>query len=338
MEPYYIFNKKLFVEKLQSYKKNFRVFYPCKVNSSDNVIRAVIESECGFEVDSIQMARHLVNTYLVNPTHILFNGLIRSKDTIKQAVDLGITFFAVDTMDSLKEFENVGNHNLSFIVRVSINSLINEMINPIEKWGATLLEAKIIAEYIKQSKFLSLVGFSFYYPQEFKTIQRIRSSIKKIIELSREYCKLTIDIGGGIDLDEVDEIIRDMPKEFDYIIEPGRHLVGDCFDLVCDIIDYKKVNNNLLVFLNVGIYSGFIDVVIKKHLFVIEPLKEDISECELCYLCGNTSDISDVLGKYSLPVDTIEKKEKLIIRNCGAYCMQMYTKFSGHKPCIIKEI
>ncbi len=337
MHPYYIFDKNIFVQKLHKYNSRFDVFYPCKVNSTDNILRIVKEFGCGFEVDSLRMIEKLINEHSIKPEKILYNGLIRSEYDIKKAIEYGIRFFAIDTMHSLKFFEQIEYANVSFLIRISINSLLETSLNPLEKWGCTTSEAKAMADYIYTSNRFSLKGFSFYFPQEVKTIERIKEAIIKIVQIANGYENVTIDLGGGIDLDELDEITTMLPEQFNYMIEPGRHLVGDCFDLVCNILDYKNMNGRTLVFLDVGIYSGLIDVVIKKHVFKIEPLESNDGEKQLCYLCGCTSDISDIFGQYVLPTETIFKKEKLVIRNCGAYCLQMYMEFSEHEKPTIKE-
>lgn len=338
MKPYFIFYKQKFTNRLREYKKHFKIFYPCKVNSTSNIINLVKNEDCGFEVDSIHMVEKLIKNYDVNPQKILYNGLIRSKKAIKRAVELGVRLFSIDTFESIKEFKPYQQNSLSFLVRVSINSLMGADVNKFEKWGATISQAKEIADYISKSEYYALEGFSFYFPKECKTMERISKALCEVSKLASSYDNVTLDIGGGISIDEARDIALQLPKPFNYIIEPGRHLVGDCFDLVCNIIDYKKINGKTLVFLDVGIYSGFIDVIIKDHFFEIEALEDMDCERIQCFVCGNTSDISDVLGQYNLPIKTIVSKSKVIIKGCGAYCPQMHMPFCEHKIFNVYEI
>ena len=337
MRPYYIFDKSKLVHNISVFKKNFKVYYPCKVNSFSEVIKTVDEMECGFEADSIFTITKLVREFDINPDKILYNGLVRSKEDIQEALELGIKFFAVDNMNSLKQIQSLGYVGLYFLIRISINSLTDSTLNSLEKWGATLSDAMILADYITSSNESTLKGFSFYFPKEFKTLKHIQSSIEKITGLAEKYTNITIDIGGGIDINEIEDIVSILPEHYDYIIEPGRHLVGNCFDLVCNIIDFKENNEKILVFLDVGIYSGLIDVIVKGYSFSVEALDNDYGEKVLCHLCGCTSDISDCLGQYWLPINTIRQKGKLVINNCGAYCPQMHMDFAERPKCKVEN-
>lgn len=338
--PYYSFDKQKFLAGLRAYSSCFDVFYPCKVNSCDLIIEAVNNSESCFEVDSIELIKHLVINKGINPNKILYNFLIRSESDIKTALDLGVSMFAIDDLNAVLEMEQF-DISVEYIVRVSIKEFlhIDELSGFIDKWGNSVREIKKIISYINQYSKGKVKGISFYYPQEYNTYERIIKTIDTIIKefncAERKYC---IDIGGGISESEAVQIYhRYQNQGIKFIIEPGRHLIGDCLNLICSIIDVRIRGGKKYVFLDVGVYSGLADCIIKNHKFEVD-FGVDSFETEEVMLCGCTSDISDVLGIYRAPKQAIKKGTQLTIKNCGAYCIEFYMNFSGHKPLKIMEL
>ena len=308
--------------------RNYTVYYPCKVNSAKEVVAVINACGSSFETDSIEMITHLLGQGIC-PNKILYNYLVRSSDSIEKAVSFGVDNFAVDCKgDALKILKC--SPNAKFIVRVSINALTPHVVEAYtdDKWGADLGEARAIADCIL-SHGGKLIGYSFYYPKEFNTVDRIFIAIKRLVDEFGE--NITIDIGGGISVADADEIAEKFPSlRGRLIMEPGRHLVGDVFDCRCSVIDVKERRGRKYVFLNVGIYSGFIDAVLKKHRFEIVTELDYDGELEEVVVCGCTSDISDTFGTYRLPSSALKEGVTLVIKNCGAYCPEMYTRFAGN--------
>ena len=331
-----IFDKKRFSEKLKSYHELFEIYYPCKVNSSQEIISCINEVGDFFETDSLEMIHYLIKDFHVSPDRILYNYLIRSKEQIYEAVELGVRRFAVDSMDNVEQIEEYGKDFL-YLIRLSIKNILAQEFNGklFDKWGTDIDSAHKIVEYIKTRTGSDLLGISFYYPKEYNTYDRLLKTIEIIKD---EFCyleDLSIDVGGGISLEQANRIAYTFKgQNIKFLIEPGRHLVGDCFNCICRVVDVKERFGKKYAFLDVGIYSGFIDTILKNHRFefsLVEEHSKPVGLTEEIVLCGCTSDISDTFGIYEFPVGTINQGTHLSINNCGAYCPEMYMRFAGHQ-------
>jgi diaminopimelate decarboxylase len=146
-----------------------------------------------------------------------------------------------------------------------------------------------------------------------------------------------IDIGGGINIDTLERLsalLKDVLSSVGakrIIIEPGRHLVDPCIEMSVSIIAIKEVFNNRLIFINSGIYSGLLDVILKQKRFeIIDPNHSEHSILKDTIICGSSSDVSDMIGVYMIRND-IKVGDRLIIKNCGAYSAVMQTNFYGRK-------
>lgn len=339
---YYEFNENKFKTTYTEYELFANIYYPCKVNCERTLIDFINSNNGNFEVDSISMIRYLIEDCKVSPDKILYNYLRRNPSNIRYAVSYGLKLFAVDSLDSIKEIELI-DQNAQFIVRISIKSLLNLEKSTcliFDKWGTSIENANTLVEFIRTKKTTKFVGFSFYFPQEYNTLNNIEIALSRILENFKYFEGYFIDIGGGISAANLKKISDKHPEiSGRLIVEPGRHLVGDCFDMLCEIVGiHNDIDGNCYVFLNVGIYSGFIDVIVKNHRFDIQPEEMSNSNKKQYVVCGCTSDISDQFGIYTFPENTVKVGALFRIKNCGAYCMQMHMEFAGHDKCEIKNI
>ena len=329
MIPFYRFYPDRLKANLDAYIRDYTVYYPCKVNSEGEVIDIVYAAGACFETDSVDMIARLVEKG-IPAGRILYNYLVRTDENIADVVAFGVRDFAVDDATDVGRIVAVCP-DARFLIRVSISALTPDIItDPTQdKWGADFDGVTRIADAVGAVG-CDIIGYSFYYPKEFSTVERISSAIETLLD--RYGNDVVIDVGGGISTDDAGRIADTFRGRCGgFIIEPGRHLVGDTFDCVCGIVDVKSRNGRRYVFLNVGIYSGFIDAVLKKHDFEIVLDGASNGECETVVVCGCTSDISDTFGVYSLPRDLLVSGATAIIKNCGAYCLEMHTRFAGNR-------
>lgn len=345
MTPYYIFNQVLLEQKLRQYLMNYTVFYPCKVNSVERVLKTIESLGGCFEADSIEMVKRLVNKENIQPDRILYNSLIKTDKEVQQAIDLGITRFAVDSMTDVEQIEKK-NAEAKYFVRISIKDLLPDIFDNefVDKWGTTVLNARTIVNYIKTHTKNQILGLSFYFPQEYNNIGRIIRCLEVINDEFSDLDAYSIDVGGGISPEESMQLYSACKSicgnAVKLVIEPGRHLVGDCFDLCCEIIDVRDTGEKKYLFLNVGIYSGFIDVLIKNQRFEMDlcGVSGEAGKRSNYLVCGCTSDISDCFGEYTFTDKEIKKGARLLVKRCGAYCPEMYMRFSGRKVKIKMEL
>lgn len=334
MSAKYIIHKQKLIEQVKFFGENADVYYPVKANSDKKVLEILDSFVKGYEVDSFFHLRDLIKKHHVEPQRIIYSSPIKDIQTIAGVIKLGVRRIVVDNLTDFYSIVEIANdRQIEFIIRVDISEFIATK-GLMLKWGASVTE---ICELKKQisSGIHKFLGLSFYLPQEVNNNANFCSLLSNLEQrIGFNDCEI-LDIGGGIaatDLEAVVQKIKAMPtlSNVGLIIEPGRHLLDPCIDMLVEITAIRIKQGKKLMFINSSIYNGLLDVIIKGKKFKIEPIKEDTSSYEEYIICGSSADISDILGEYKLPKN-MQVGDKLRILNCGAYCSEMATMFCKNK-------
>lgn len=331
-------NRQNLIRTVKGYSVNAQVYYPYKANTNRQVIKILDPLIAGYEVASIYHLINLVTKIKVESQRILYSAPIKSNPQIKKALSLKVKNFVIDNINELERIICLaGNTPLNIILRVDISDFINAQ-QSVFKWGASIKEILDMKKLLTKSGH-HYMGLSFYIPQEVDSVNNFVAVIDGIAkEIGIYDCKV-IDIGGGISSADVEMVITRIKSKYEFgnigfIVEPGRHLLNPNIDLVVKIIDIREKQGQKLVFIDSGIYSGLMDAVIKNRRFEISYIgnkKRQLDEkVEQCLLCGDSSDISDVLGLYELPIN-IKVGDELRVSGCGSYCSELDTDFCKNK-------
>lgn len=330
--PYYLFDRERFKELLQVYQQMGDVYYPIKANDDDLIVDTAISLSCCFEVDSIEHIDHLINTKNVDASRILYSYPIREEKDIIEAARLGIKKFVVDSKD---EYTLITKHldDGAFFVRLNAVGILGSDLPPHKnKWGLSISKAKELIDRIRNDE-KKVLGISFYLFEDIAKPKSLKVFLEKIcIGLSGMHIE-HLNIGGGFSVQKLAEVknLFDQTKSAigadRIIIEPGKPLLDPCIDMVVSVMAIKRVGASKLVFINAGIYSGLIDVIVKERHFEICDLSAKSGDKkETTLVCGSSSDVSDFLGEYELRSD-LTVRDQLIIKECGGYSTVMQTNF-----------
>jgi ornithine decarboxylase len=344
--PYYQFNQTLLAELLESYQSYGNIFFPIKANDSAPLIEYISQSDCGFEVDSLEHAHLLIDKYNVAPDLIIYSHLVRSRKDIREAANLGIKLFVVDTEEDMDRIDEVVS-SPKYFLRINVNSMLNLLPPEKDKWGFEVEKAIAIFDAVRNIS-NKIWGVSFYLSAEINTVQNVATVLNNLSSAFSNSGLSALNIGGGISISMLKQLRPLLNATLEstgiekLVIEPGRHLLDPCFDLITSVLATRDIKGTRFLFIDSGIYFGLIDVIIKNKRFSIED------ECEFAnsptlreyIICGASSDVSDVLGKYQLR-ENISVGDKLRIRGCGAYSSVMQTHFYGKLPnrtAIVNEL
>lgn len=330
--PYYLFNEKRFATILETYQQIGDVYYPVKANDDDLIVEAAIKNSCCFEVDSIAHIRMLVNEKGVDASRILYSYPIREEKDIKEAVILGIKKFVVDSIDEYVKINRYLDDG-EFLIRLNVVDILGSDLPPHKnKWGLSVQDAQRLIKKINYDG-KPVLGISFYLFEDIAKPKMLKLILKKVSKEFAGFSLKCLNIGGGFSAQELAEfknLIDDTRLNIGaerIIVEPGRFLLNPCIDMIVSVIAIKKVGASRLVFINAGIYSGLIDVVIKGRRFdICDFEKESIGNYESTLVCGDSSDVSDFLGEYELR-SNLKVRDQLMIKECGSYSNVMQTNF-----------
>lgn len=331
--PYYIFNEKKFQELILKYKHFGEVFYPIKANDNSLIIERIIREDCSFEVDSIEHIKLLIKKYKVHPDKIIYSFPLKKSYHIVTASKLGVTKFVVDCME---EYNNIHIHakNAVYLLRINANSVVGGLNSMQDKWGFSVSDIEEAYRTIIANKD-KVLGISFYLSAEINNLENF-VRVFNAIEASNIRNIEVIDIGGGVSVEmlkKLDDKLLAFRQRVGFThlyIEPGRNLLDPCIDFVVSVIARRPANDGKnFLFIDAGIYNGLLDVIIKKKHFDIVEEGVNAKKSSF-YVCGFSSDVSDLIGEYELNSD-IKVGDKLTFKNCGAYSAVMSTRFYANK-------
>jgi diaminopimelate decarboxylase len=339
--PYYVFDRELFSGSVREYSKYGKVFFPVKANDHGLIISEILKENCGFEVDSIEHIEKLIR-HGASAKDLSYSFPIREETDIRRALKKGVGLFVIDSVEEYQKITRVSS-TANFVVRINVLDVLDGKLPPEQnKWGLSIREATNLISTIRHNK-QNLAGISFYITSELD-----RDGAFEIVldAIGSSFVNLGVDfvnIGGGISRDRLKtiaprlETVKKSVGAKHIVIEPGRHLLDPCIDMIVSVVSIRQMAGNRLVFINSGIYSGLLDAVVKSRKYAVVDQRGSASAFSSAYICGSSSDISDTLGVYDLRTN-LAIGDTLIIKGCGAYSAVMQTHFCGkdHVHMVLK--
>ena len=336
--PYLIFKEKIleenyrkFEELCDKYLKDYIISYSVKTNSFDNLINKLDELGSNFEVASMEEIIKVPKKFIV------FNGSCKTKEELKKAIS-GNFLINADSKSEIDKIINLINGDkLEIGLRVSLKN---------EKFGFEKDKILEIIDYCIKNN-LKVVGLSFHsgtqvtlknYEDFIKEIENIVDKIKNKIDLKY------LDFGGGfpdkyqlknlnVSLEYYFKLMSNLRKfNVKIILEPGRILVSDVFDLITKVNVIKNKDGKTYAIINVGInFLGKMSMTNYKFEKVEDKEKNEKKEYILAgpLLFGN-----DIIGKF---YGYLEEGDLIKISNVGAYCYNLAWEISYKKPKVFVE-
>jgi diaminopimelate decarboxylase len=340
--PYFVFKPKVLeknyheFEKLcEKHLKKYLIAYSVKTNTSYEVIEKLSELGSNFEVASLEEIKKTPHKSKV------FNGPCKTKEELKLAIKQKflINVDSRSELDKIAEILNGERFNIG--LRIAIKD---------SKFG---FQPKDLAEIIRyaQVKNLNIIAVQLHSGtqknlDEFKENLEIAESLIKKLNLKLKY----IDIGSGfpdkiqlknlgLSLEDYFVRLKKLSSEFDVtiILEPGRVLVADAFELITKVHCIKENFDKTYAILDVGI-NILQKITLSSYKFtkIIDRTKVQESEVQAhkneYILAGPLLFSNDTFGKY---VGNLKEGDKIRIENVGAYCYNLAWEISYKKPKII---
>ena len=340
--PCYLFNKNKFHEIFKHFASFGQVYYPVKANDRREILNEINILNGYYEVDNIYHINLLLHDIKVSPRKIQFSIPVKIEDEIKTAIKMGVRQFVIDSIEEYQKIKKYSN-GLSYIIRISLKSLLNFSNKLYMKWGMPINEITNVKEIIEKDN-NNFLGVSFYIPKEFYSANnffKVLNVLKK--QFSNTYFEI-LNIGGGLDnslsfkfktyLEDTKSALRAKTL----ILEPGRNLLNPCIDLLVSVVGVRRRFDLTWVYLDAGIYSGLLDKKLLDRKYEIIPINaRKTVKPKVFHFAGPTSDHIDYIGKYTFTYD-IQEGNKLLIKECGAYSDVFKTHFNGIRKISFRTI
>lgn len=352
--PYYVYDFNYITNQYEELKSAFRarkslIAYAVKANSNLSLIKHLANLGAGADCVSIGEVKRALKVGI--PSYkIIFSGVGKIDDEIRQALELDILMINVESDAELQRVEIIAKE-LGKVARISIrvNPNIDPKTHPYistglheNKFGVDIDTAKRMYIQCKNSDFLDPVGIHCHIGSQLTELQPIKEAVKIVADLVRNLKAIKIelsfiDIGGGLGIIYKDEKLIDTYEyaqsiletmfglDITIICEPGRFIVGNSGIFVTKVL-YEKINGNKRFVIVDGAMNDLIRPALYNAYHRIEVLNDnqDFSDCNLV---GPVCESGDFFAK-NIQLPKTEHNDLVAIYSAGAYGFTMSSNYN----------
>jgi diaminopimelate decarboxylase len=357
--PAYVYSKDAIIKNAKSYVDSFTnstslACFAVKSLSNLSILKIIKDSGCGFDIVSGGELQRVLSVG-ADPQKIIFSGVGKSEEEIKEAIENKILSFNVESVSELYKIENIAKEldaiaSISIRINPDIDSGGHDYITTGrkgDKFGISSTEDILsLCKHASSSSNLKLVGLACHIGSQIMSLDGYEKSANKVFELADKLLELGIsleflDMGGGLGVSYENEnppspkeLIALLENKFlerneRLILEPGRSISANTGVLLTKV-EFTKEN-----FLIVdAAMNDLLRPALYKAVHTISNLKGDQKNLKRWNVVGPVCESSDFLGK-NVELEAVEG-DILAIRNVGAYGFVMASNYNSRlRPCEI---
>ncbi len=352
--PLYIYDFKYMKERYNELKEAFKgrkslLAFAIKSNSNLSVIKHFASMGSGADCVSIGEVRRAFLAGVPN-YKIIFSGVGKSDDEIKEAIEKDILYINVESEAELARVELIAKElHVKARISIRVNPNIDPKTHPYistglhdNKFGVDLDSAKRMYIKANNSDHLDPIGIHFHIGSQLTELEPIKESAIIVADLVRSLASLKIelkffDVGGGLGVVYKDETTID---PYDYaqailstlsgldltiVCEPGRFLSANAGYFLTKVL-YEKHNGSKRFVIVDGAMNDLLRPSLYKAYHKIEAVAKS-GELSSADVVGPVCESGDFFAKdYMLP--KLEHNDLLVIHSAGAYGFGMGSNYN----------
>ncbi|MDY0121951.1 MAG: diaminopimelate decarboxylase [Sulfurimonas sp.] len=353
--PLYVYDFDYMSAQYEALKEAFKgrksiLAYAVKANSNLSVVKHFAGLGSGADCVSIGEVRRALLAGIA-PYKIIFSGVGKSDDEIREAIQSDILYINVESEAELLRVELIAKE-LGAISRISIrvNPNIDPKTHPYistglhdNKFGVDIQSAKRMYILAKNSEHLDPVGIHFHIGSQLTELDPIREAAEIVADMVRSLQVIDIelkffDIGGGLGVVYNDETTI---APYDYaqailgtlrgldltvICEPGRFLTANAGYFLTKVL-YEKQNGAKKFVVVDGAMNDLLRPSLYNAYHKIEALTSKESQPRAVDVVGPVCESGDFLAK-NIMLPELEHNDLLVVHSAGAYGFGMGSNYN----------
>jgi len=352
--PCYVYSRRALVETYRAFDAAFAardhlVCYAVKANSTLAVLNLLARLGSGFDIVSGgELARVIAAGG--DPRKVVFSGVGKTAEEMRQALAAGILCFNVESAGELDRLETVAAQaGVTAAVSLRVNPDVDPRTHPYiatglkqNKFGIPYADALALYLRARSLRHLALAGIGCHIGSQLTEVAPFVAALERVLQLAdrlrAEGIPLAhVDVGGGLGIryrDEAPPAVSDYARALmsglgnramKLLLEPGRALVGHA-GLLLTRVEYLKhgAERNFAVvdaamndLLRPALYDAWHEVI---------PVKAG-SGNTLYEIVGPVCETGDFLA-HARPL-ALKEGEYLAIMAAGAYGMSMSSNYNS---------
>lgn len=327
------------------------ICYAVKANSNIGLLNCLAKQGSGFDIVSLGEL-HRVLAAGGDVKKIVFSGVGKSELDIRNALDVGISCFNIESAPELDKIQAIAKRlNKIASISIRVNPDVDAKTHPyistglkIHKFGVDIENAIKMYQHAQSLSHIKIHGIDCHIGSQITTLEPFLQALDQVLNLIDQLKKINIEIthlnlGGGLGVRYHDETPPDVQtycaaivkhlngRPIKLILEPGRALVANTGVLLTKLEYIKQgiekkfaiVDAAMNDLVRPSLYDAW-------HTLLPVTVHQDIGE-----------DIYDVVGPVCETGDFIAKQRALKIKDndliaimsAGAYGFSMSSNYNS---------
>lgn len=356
--PLFVYSQQAMLDALAAYQRGLAgrehlICYAMKANSNLAVLRTLVQAGCGLDIVSGgEMARALAAG--VAPAKIIFSGVGKTRQEMRDALGAGIGCFNVESTAELDVLDEVAREmGLRAPVSIRVNPNVDAKTHPYistglkdNKFGIAHEDVLRTYRHAASCSGLQVLGIDCHIGSQITETAPYLEAMDRVLDLveSIEAAGVPIhhlDFGGGLGIDyrgdtppAADALWQQLLARIDarghghrkIVIEPGRSLVGNAGVCVTEVVFEKPGEHKNFLIVDAAMndlprpamYQAFHQIV---------PLRQDSARTAHTWdVVGPVCESGDWLGRERELA--VQAGDRLAVLSAGAYCMSMASNYN----------
>jgi diaminopimelate decarboxylase len=355
--PVFAYSKASMLSALAAYQRGFegrkvQICYAMKANSNLAVLQVFAKAGCGFDIVSAgELARVLAAGG--EPSKIIFSGVGKTRAEMKQALELSIGCFNVESEAELEVLNEVA---LSLGKKAPVSLRVNPNVDPKthpyistglkgNKFGVAHESALHTYQRAAQLKGLSVVGIDCHIGSQITEATPYLDAMDRVLDLVADIEAAGIpihhiDFGGGLGIDyngdtppAADLLWQQLFAKLDargygkrqFMIEPGRSLVGNAGVCLSEVVFMKPGEQKNFCIIDAAM-NDLPRPAMYQAFHQILPVTPRAGEGTLVDVVGPVCESGDWIGRDRTL--NVQAGDTLAVLSAGAYCMSMSSNYN----------
>jgi diaminopimelate decarboxylase len=357
--PAYVYSSAALLDRYHAYDRAFAdlphlICYAVKANANLGVISTLARAGAGADIVSGGELYRALRAG-VPPRKIIFSGVGKTRDEMRDALKAEILMFNVESVSELHTLDEVTR---AMGARAPVALRVNPDVDPethpyiatglkSAKFGIPIADAHRTYDLATSLPGIEVVGVQMHIGSQLTKTAPFRDSVARVASLAKHLREsgiaiALVDIGGGLGIRYRDEVV---PTQAEYaetlvailrelgqvtvVLEPGRSIVGNAGVLLTRVL-YRKVTPDKTFVVIDAAMNDLIRPAFYDAYHEIRPVdqKRTTASPETVDVVGPICESGDFLAK-GRDLPRVEEGDLLAIMSAGAYGFAMASNYNA---------
>jgi len=343
--PAYVYSRAALLESYGAYDHAFKdvphlVCYSIKANSNLAVIATLARAGAGADIVSGGELHRALRAG-VSPKRIIFSGVGKTRDEMRDALKAEILLFNVESVGELRALDEVARE---MGTRAPVALRVNPDVDPqthryiatglkSAKFGIPYTQALTAYEEAARLPGLQVVGADMHIGSQLTKTSPLGDAVARVAALVKQRRErrieiTTIDVGGGLGIRYHDETPPSHAEYATVLLEPGRSIVGNAGALLTRVLYHKQTDAKTFVVVDAAM-NDLVRPAFYDSYHAIVPVIEAraTAPVETADVVGPICESGDFFAK-DRAMPRPEEGDLLAILSAGAYGFVMASNYN----------